>query len=116
MDADFGTISRPARARGSNSNRKRKHVPGQAPASQLAFRLSESELLLTAIEKIAFSGQRTLQFDDHPFEVGVREPNLSTRYSGVGKILPSSTSLIAHRPRGSCPGFGSSIEPDGPSS
>jgi hypothetical protein len=29
-------------------------------------------VLLTAIEKIAFCGQRTLQFDDHPFQVGVR--------------------------------------------
>jgi hypothetical protein len=116
MDADFGTISRPARARGSNSNRKRKHVPGQAPASQLAFRLSESELLLTAIEKIAFSGQRTLQFDDHPFEVGAREPNLSTRYSGVGIILRVPQALLRIGQRGSCPGFGSSIEPDGPSS
>src|SRR5450432_3536937 len=28
-------------------------------------------------------------------------------YSGVGIILPSSTSLIAHRPRGSCPRFDS---------
>jgi hypothetical protein len=29
MDADFGTTNRPAQARGSYSNRKRKHVPGQ---------------------------------------------------------------------------------------
>ena len=29
MDADFGTTNRPAQARGSYSNRKRKHVRGQ---------------------------------------------------------------------------------------
>jgi hypothetical protein len=28
MDADFGTTSRSAQARGSYSNRKRKHMPG----------------------------------------------------------------------------------------
>jgi hypothetical protein len=41
----------------------------------LAFLLSKSELLLTAIEKIACSSQRTLQFDDRPFQAGVQEPN-----------------------------------------
>jgi hypothetical protein len=76
MDADFGTTSRPVQARGSYSNRKRKHVPGQG-----------ARLLLTAIEKIAFSGQRTLQFDDHPFEVGVQEPSPSTRVFRCGHNL-----------------------------
>jgi hypothetical protein len=56
-------------------------------AELVGVSLSESELLLPAIEKRACSGQRTLQFDDHPFEVGVREPNPSTRVFRCGQNL-----------------------------
>jgi hypothetical protein len=71
----------------------------------LAF-LSESELLLTAIEKIACS---------RPAHIAIRRSPISSLaygsqthplgYSGVGIILPSSPSLIAHRPRALVPGL-----------